>query len=215
MDNRLRTATLSLAAFAFLALGAAAPAPAQVMNDSPRWTVDASGGIGIPVGDVADLPIDDVGPAFNLGVGYFVSPRFAVTVDGGAEIYPGEFDVAPDVRFFHYNAGLEAQVTEPGASALDVTVNVAAGGTTWDTDGLTPPGGGANEFSSNYFTVNGGVHVGYAFADNVVAFADGQWYQQFTDEEETAQLADVSPDLQEGFSSASSVPLTVGLRFRL
>lgn len=43
----------------------------------------------------------------------------------------------------------------------------------------------------------------------------GQWYQQFTDEEETARLAEVSPELTEGFSSASSVPLTVGFKFKL
>lgn len=214
MDDRLRAATLSLTALAFLAFGAAGPAQAQMMGDSPQWTVDARGGIAIPTGDVSDLPIDDTGPAVGLGVGYRLSSRFAITADGSAEFYTGEFDGAPSIRFLHYNGGLEADVTQ-AQSALDVTVNVGAGATTWDTDALTPPGGGDNEFSATYFTVNGGLQVGYAFASNATFFASGQWYQQFADEEETARLAKISPDLNEGFDSASSVPLTAGFKFRL
>lgn len=215
MDSRFRTATLSLAAFTFLALGAAAPAQAQTMGDAPDWTVDARGGIAIPMGDVADLPIEDTGPALGLGVGYYLSPRLAVRGEGSAELYTGDFNTAPDVRFVHYNLGLEAQVTEPGQSPFAVIVNLGAGATAWDTDALGGSGGGPEEFRATYFTVNGGLKLGYNFASNATVFVAGDWYQQFTDEEETQRLARVSPDLDQGFDSASSVPLTLGFKFGL
>lgn len=215
MRSRLRSYSVSLAAFAFLAVGAASPAQAQMAEDSPQWTVDARGGVAVPAGDLADLPLDDVAPALGLGVGYHLTPRIAIRADGAAEFYTGEQDFAPDVRFFHYNAGLEFDVIKPGQGPWDLTANVAGGGTTWDTDAGTGPGGGPGEFSETYFSVNGGLKVGYDVASYVNAYVGGQWYLQFTDEEETRVLAEVSPDLSEGFDSASSVPLYVGLKFKL
>lgn len=215
MCSRLRTTALSLAGLAFLVLGGASPAAAQMAGESPQWTVDAQGGLAVPTGDVSDLPIEDTGPAFSLGVGYHLSPRFVVKGQGGAEVFTGDFDGAPDVRFLHYNAGLEVELTPPGESPLDVLANVGGGGTTWDTDALAGPGGGPSEFTATYFTVNAGVKVGYAFASNASVFVGGEWYQQFTDEAETQRLVKVSPDLSEGFSSATSVPITLGLKFRL
>lgn len=212
MDSKLGTVALSFATFILLALGAASPSQAQMM-DSPQWTVDGRGGLTLPTGDVSDLAIESTGVALDIGVGYHLTPRFVVRADGGAEFFRGSFSNAPNIRFFHYNAGVEAELTRPDGGPLDVTVNVAGGFSKWDTERAVPVSGGT--FSETYPTFNGGVQVGYDVAPNLNLFLSGQWYQQFTDEDETAPLAEISPDLDGGFSSASSLPISLGLRLKL
>lgn len=200
----IRNAALSLAALAVLALSAAAPARAQTTVDSPKWTVDGRAGVGIATGDLADLPIDDVGPTFGVGIGYYLSPRIAIRADGDLEIFSGEAAAsptngageAPDLNLWHYNAGLEVELTRPGASAWDVTANVGGGATTMD----------AGDTETN-FTANGGLKLGYDVSRAANVFVGGQWYLQFVDEE--------GDTTQDSSDTLSSIPLYAGLKLKL
>lgn len=217
--DTVRRTLLALGAMAFLTAGAAAPAQAQVLlEDSPNWTVDGRGGIAVPVGDLSDLPIESVGPTFGVGVGYYVHPRVAVRVDGDVELYSGD-DMAgggtgPDVNLWHYNAGLELELTRPDAGPWDLTANLGGGATTWDTDPFTT-GAGTDDLSETYFTANGGLKLGYDVSSSANVFVGGQWYLQFTDEDDTRALASLTPELNQGFDTASSFPLYAGLKLKL
>ena len=189
MMNQARSALAALGAVAVLTLTTAAPATAQGMaGESPRLTFDARGGMSVPTGSVSDLA--DVGPTFGLGVGYNVHPRVTIRADGdvemlgGAELSGGM--TAPDVNLWHYNLGVEVELTPPAARRWDVTANLAGGATTWDTDEFA---GATDGFSETYFTGNGGLKFAYMVARNVNVFVGGQWYLQFTDEAETLPLA--------------------------
>ncbi len=214
MKNELRTLS-ALAIMFLMGAGLASPTWAQGMSEDPAWTLDARGGISVPAGDLADLPIDDVGPSFGAGVGYHLTPRLALRADGDVELFSGESEGgtvgAPDINLWHYNAGVDFELTRPGAGPWDVTVNVAGGATTWDTDSFSAGTGATQELSETYFTANGGLRAGYDLNRSVSVFLGGQWYLQFTDEEDTQALASLTPELSEGFDSASSIPLYAGL----
>lgn len=210
--NTIGRTFAALGAAVLLALGTAAPGAAQGMDDS-GWSVDGRAGVTVPTGDLADLNVADVGPAGGLGVGYEVHPRVTITADGAFELLPGDSPagdaLAPDIRLYHYNAGVEVELTPPETGRFDVTASVAGGATTWDTDEFTANGTGA-ELSETYLTANGGLEAGYQVSRSVNAFVGGQWYMQFTDEAETAPLAQTA-DLSEGFDRASTIPVYAGL----
>lgn len=216
MNSAARTIAATAAALGFLMVGTV-PAQAQgMMDEGPTWTMDGRGGIAVPAGDFADLAIDDVGPTFGLGVGYYVHPRVAIRIDGDVDLFSGDElaggATGPDITLFHYNAGAEVELTPPGASPWDVTANVGAGATTWDTDSFTV-GTVSEELSETYFTANGGLKVGYDVHRNVTVFLGGQWYLQFTDEADTQPLAELA-GLTEGFDSASTIPIYAGLKLK-
>lgn len=216
----LRRALVALGAVALLTLGTAAPGAAQGM-DASKWTLDGRAGAALPTGEVADLNIDDLGFAGNLGVGYRVHPRVTVRADGGYEQFSGDAigqvppgsALAPTLRLFHYTAGVEVELTPPEASRFDVTASVAGGATTWDTDEFTSDGT-RTDFSETYLTANGGLEVGYQVSRTATVFLGGQWYMQFTDETETQPLAGTA-GLSEGFDTASTVPLYAGIELTL
>lgn len=211
MDSRWAkwgTVALAFTAFAYLGLATAPAVQAQMADQPSSWTVNAQGGVAIPTGDIADLPIDTPGVGVGLGLAYRLTPRFAIRADGGAEFYGGSFTDAPSIRFFRAGLGLDAEVTPPGR-ALDVTVNVGGGLTKWDTERAVPTPSSA--FTESYPTFNGGLRVGYDLGSGINAYARAEYYMQLTDEEETAPLADLSTDLTGGFGTASSIPVTLGL----
>lgn len=207
----VRTVLAGIAALGFLAVGAV-PAQAQGMMDgSSTWSVDGRGGIAMPVGDFSDLAIDDLGLAFGLGVAYNVHPRVAIRADGDVEMYGGSTveeglgGTGPDISLFHYNAGVEVELTRP-SGPWSVSANVGGGATTWDTDDFFTQDG-ATEVSETYFTGNGGLRVGYEAARNVNVFLGGQWYMQFGDEAVLSQLPDAAPD----FETVNSLPIQAGV----
>ena len=211
-SESVRRTFLALGAVALLALGTAAPGAAQGMDGSP-WVVDGRAGASVPAGDMADLNIDDVGLNAGLGVGYRVHPRVTVRADGLFERFSGDSPagdaLAPSLELYHYNAGVEVELTPPQTGRFDVTASVAGGATTWDTDEFTADGSQA-ELSETYLTASGGLEAGYRVTRTLNVFLGGQWYLQFTDEAETRGLAQTA-GLSEGFDTASTIPVYAGL----
>jgi len=208
----VRSVLAAIAALGFLAAGSV-PAQAQgMMDDGPTWSVDGRGGIAMPVGDFSDLAIDDVGLTFGAGFAYHVHPRVAIRADGDVEMYGGSTveeglgGTGPDISLWHYNAGVQVELTRPGAGPLSVSANLGGGATTWDTDDFFIQDG-ATEISETYFTGNGGLRVGYEATRNVSVFLDGQWYMQFGDDAVLSQL----PDAPSDFETVNSLPLRAGV----
>lgn len=200
----------TLAASAFLALAFPADADAQ-----GRFSFSGQGGIAVPAGDLADFT--EVGPAFGGGIAYWFSPRVAIRADVDASLLNGKDSEGtgpegPDASLLHYNAGLQVNLTNPDATPWNFMLNVGGGASTLDVDDVE---GVLTDFSETYFALNGGLGIGYDLSQNLSIFVDGQWYLTFTDEEDTAVFADINPEVDpEGFSTASDIPLTLGIRVR-
>lgn len=217
-----RVSTIAATAAGALLLAGLADGAAAQAADQP-WVVEGRGGISVPAGDLAD--VFDVGPTFGGGVGYKVHPRVTLRVDGDVGILSGSDELAtaaeaPDTRLWHYNGGVEVELTQPGASRWDVTANLAGGGTTFSSDDFEPAvtnpvtGETVTDFSETYFTANGGLKIGYDVTPSVNVFAGGQWYLAFTDEEDTAVFSALSPSEIDAFDTASEIPITAGVRVK-
>lgn len=206
-----------------LALLAWSPAQAQMNGQDAvgTWSVEGRGGIGFPVGDLADVA--DLGPAFGAGVAYRVHPRVRLRADGdlellsGADVPAGDTPV-PDVTAWHFSGGAEVDVLPP-ARRLGLSVHVGGGATVYDTEAFAEtvfnPATGEPEadFNATYATVTGGVNVSYPVTRRVDAFLGGQVYYSFADAEETALFSVFTPAVSEqGFDKAWSIPVRAGVR---
>lgn len=226
MTHRTRTLGAALAlAFVVALAPVEAEAQGMMMDDGSALSVDARGGIAVPVSDLGDIA--DVGPTVGVGIAYRVHPRVSIRADGDLDLYGGadfeaasaEQPAAPDLSLWHFSGGLEFDVTRPDASRWNVTVNAGAGATTIDTDpfvggAVDNPETGQSELSFNetYFTANGGVKIGYAVNEMLDVYGGAQWYLSFADEQDTAVFVGLSPTEVNAFDTVSSVPLTLGLR---
>lgn len=218
MRQRMSAIMATAVGAAMLLLGLPGGAAAQAV-DRP-WVLEGRGGISVPAGELAD--VFDVGPSFGVGVGYRVHERVTLRVDGdvgllnGADLATGA--EAPDTRLWHYNGGVEFEITEPNRSPWSLTANLGAGATTISGDDFAAPltnpvtGETVDDFSETYFTANGGLRVGYAVSPSLDVFAGGQWYLAFADEDDTAVYSVLSPSEIDAFDTASEIPIVVGLR---
>lgn len=228
MTNRTRNLGAALALALAVAL---APVEAQgqgmMMDDGSALSVDARGGIAVPVSELGDVA--DVGPTVGIGVAYRVHPRVSIRADGDLDLYGGaDFDAvsaeqpaAPDMTLWHFSGGVAFDVTAPNAARWDVDVEAGAGATTVDTDSFV---GGAVEnpeteelqidFNQTYFTAHGGVKIGYAVNEMLDVYGGARWYLSFADEQDTAVFSALSPTEVNAFDQISSVPLTLGLRLK-
>lgn len=219
---RKRLATIGATALAAMLLAGLPEGAAAQAVDQP-WVLEGRGGISVPAGNLAD--VFDVGPGLGAGIGYRVHPRVALRIDGDVGILSGADDLAtgteaPDTRLWHYNGGVEFELTPPEASRWEVTANLAGGATTFSGDDFAQPltnpvtGETVTDFSETYFTANGGLKVGYDISPSVNVFAGGQWYLAFTDEDDTAVFSALSPSEIDAFDTASEIPIVVGLKAR-
>lgn len=210
--------TATIFAAALFLTAAPADASAQAVDDP--WVIEGRGGISVPAGDLAD--VYDVGPSFGAGIGYRVHPRVTLRLDGDVSILGGA-DLttgaeAPDTRLWHYNGGVEVELTPPAESRWGVTLNLAGGATTFASDDFAEPltnpatGESVTDFANTYFSGNGGLKVGYAVSPSVDVYVGGQWHLAFTDEEDTAVFSQLSPTEIQAFDTASEIPVVAGVR---
>jgi len=209
--------TAALAALVFV--GAPAAASAQ---DGSGFSVDARGGIAIPVSDMADLV--DAGPTMGASVRYRVHPRVDARIDGELDILSGldEGDQAatPDVELWRALAGVGVRILGAG-SPVDVSAHVEGGLTSYNTavfpDVVFDPASGdpVGDFAETYPTVAGGLEVGYPVVSTMNLSADvvarGSWTMMFTDDEETAIFSQIRSGAG-GFDQGTTVPVTLGLK---
>lgn len=196
-----------VALLAFLPMGLEA-------QDQKRFRVDGHGGVVLPTGDLADS--HDVGPTAGIGLAYRIHPRIALRADGAidwlqtAELSNGV--TTPDLRLWHYNAGVEFDMLPQRIEHWSLTTNVGAGATTFDMDELQLMGETGADFSETYFSVNGGAEVGYNVNRYLEFFLGAQTNVMFADEQDTAFLNDVGSEL-DGFGTVVSLPIYAGASF--
>jgi hypothetical protein len=187
------------------------PADARAQG---RFSFDAHGGIAVPAGELSEFT--EVGPAFGVGIAYWLNPRVAVRADFNTSLLNGKDSDAtgpagPDADLLHVDVGLEYNLTGPEASPWTFAISGGAGASALEVDDVQ---GVLADFDETYFALNGGLRIAYELSRNVSIDFVGRWYLTFTDKEDTAlfsQFSDVDPD---GFSTASDIPLNLGIRIR-
>lgn len=195
--------------------------PAQAAAQQVGFAVDGFGGVALPTSNVND--IQDLGPAFGLGLEYEVTDRVFVRGSGGVEMFSGsdaadlseQLD-APDMTYIHYGAGIGFRLSPPDETNWDVSVSVEAGGTSVSTDdfpagAVTPEG--ETDFSNTYFSISPGLRVGYLFADRFNLFFRSQPWFALADKEDTAVFAQFDEGIDaDGFEDIYSLPVTAGVQ---
>ncbi len=151
-------------------------------DDDPRVKFDVRAGGTFPAGQLSD--ISDPGFTAGLGIGFHLTPRVALRADGDAS-FLGQVDdqdfgegledfFGADFTLWHYNAGIQFNLTDPRTPGPSFQVELGAGATTME------PGDDAPDLSSNTsFTAHGGLTVGTRPSDNVNLFLRGKTYAIF------------------------------------
>lgn len=223
MHTRRSSGIVAVAAALCLALAGGASA------QEPPIDFDATGGVGLPVGDLADVA--DLGPAFGVGFNFGLTERLYLRAQGGAELYDGVDLGEPlgnegindlDLNLIHFQAGglYHLLPRDRGDSPLFVTLNGVVGATNLHVPRVaTSVGTDAVEFEISELYPSGaaGVSIGYALHEQVDLVVDGRGHVVLGDEEDTAELVqvvnDVVDDPVDGLGTMWSVPVTAGVRF--
>jgi hypothetical protein len=204
-----RSVWAGLVALAFLGM----PVPAFAQGQ--RLLVESHGGLAVPAARLADLT--DVGPSFGLGVAYEVAPRVSLFASGDLDLLDGA-DLgngtrAPDLRLWHYRAGVQLHLVRPEVSRWTVMADLGLGATTIDSERFAVAGED-RDFRETYFSTHGGIRFGYAFGPRVTGFLGGRVNLAFADEDETRVFADLNPEAVRAFDRAWTVPLLAGVNVR-
>jgi hypothetical protein len=161
-------------------------------------------GPSMPAADLAEIT-NDFGTALGAEVGLPLNRRLSVTVDGNVDMFNGATLAAPDMRLWHYGAGLDLETT-PRETPWSVVLSGGLNATTMDSDVFDPADADSGDFTQTYLGINTGVQVGYEINESVDLALRGATFFVFADEEETSVLTDLNGT--EAFGTAVTVPLT-------
>ena len=233
-----------LGAVAVLGLAFGNPLSAQAEDFGPDregfirysdifWSVDARGGISLPVGDLGDVA--DPGASLGAGWAYFLNPNFALRLDGNLDLWSGldaneqsadAIGESPDILRFSYFGGFEVHVTDPAEPGVQFSLNAGAGGVTFNSDQfgvdnfdatIPAPSPGAStsnaSFQDTYFALKGGARLGVTLSEIVGLFLSGEAHWMFLDDNDTAALAAFYG--QQPFDSGWAIPIQGGLRINV
>ncbi len=178
---------------------------------------DSEGGVAFPTSKLAKLT--DAGPSFGIKVGYQVHPRIAFNIMGDVDVLNGAELTgvrAPDMRLWHYGAGLEAGLLPANVKRWSIRTNLGLGATTFDSDEfVTGPGSSVGDFSHTYFTTTGGVKLGYAVNRKLTTYVSGKAHWMATNREDTEVLAALDPSKAKTFNNAWTFPVTAGFNLKI
>lgn len=199
------TATALLGCMMLLPASTAAqerPVPAEPIQpraETPTVKFDARAGAAFPAGDLADVA--DPGFTAGLGVGFFLSPRVVLRLDGDmsrlSDLNGNDFqqDVGDffegNLNLWHYNGGVEFNLVDPRTRNFDVLLSLGAGATTIDPNQPADPE--LEAFGTRTrFTANGSIGFGTRLGDNVGIQLRGTTYAIFLNDDDF-----LSGDLEE------------------
>jgi hypothetical protein len=218
-----------VAKLGFLAMGVALvgvglPRSAHAQEVGPQagpWTLEASGGIAVPVASLKDL--EKAGPAAGLGLAYWFTPRAAVRVDGSADFLKGRsasdagmLAAVPDMTLWNFLGGVELRITPPDASAFDLTADFEVGATSMhskDSPVFADNGYAGPNFSHTFATGQVGLRAAYWVSPRLDLFVDGQARLIGTSNGATRELVPFSTNVDPGgFEGALVFPIEAGLK---
>ncbi|HKK27345.1 MAG TPA: hypothetical protein VKB18_04630 [Gemmatimonadota bacterium] len=200
---------------AFVALLLPGPARAQVgtaVSVARNLSVEGRAGIGVPAGNLSDM--EDAGFSAGLGVSYRLADRIRVRADGDLETLLGKprptgLAAYPDLKLYHYGAGVDVELLRPILIPWRITAGVGAGATTFAFDDLTSGGVTVSPDKKTYLSTTGFARVGYSPMPLVDVFVQARAYLMFTSPED---FQAVGGDIGD---TTWSVPLQGGIALHL
>lgn len=213
-----RKTLVAVVAVALVALSV--PAVAQEGGETQRFSIEARSGFAFPAGELQNL----VDPGFTVGggLGFAFHRNFGVRADVDVGFLQEDHDLAgqalPPMNALNVNGGVEVAFDRPDFQdfPLTTTVNLGLGLTRLSVDDTFTHGVSAayNDFEHTYFTVNGGVKLGWQITETVNLFASGTSYLVFMSDKDTRILTE-DPNLAlaaDPFETAWIFPVTLGGR---
>ena len=188
---------------------AAAPALASAQSS---LEIEVRGGVASAVEELNHYT--DPGAIVGVGIGWRLSDRLALWADGDLEVMSEDLAgtvVLPSTYLWHTHGGLELGLVQSDTSPWYVQAKGGAGATIMDTERFFE---GGDDFLHTYFSVSGGLRIGYRYSERVDVGVLGQAFVTFAEETETAELAGLSP-LLTAFDQAVSFPAQAFLRLRM
>ena len=185
-----------------------------------KFMLESAGGIALPASRLADVA--DPGPNVGLQLGYSINRRLALNLLGDVDFLNGA-DVsagtqAPDMRLWHYGAGLEANLLRPvagrSANRWSLRANIGLGATTFNSDRFSA-GNAEQDFNHTYFTTGGGLRIGYAVTPRFTTYVGSRAYWMAMDKGDTEALAALNPAKIRPFDSGWTFPVTAGFSWRM
>lgn len=186
-----------------------------------KFTVESAAGITLPASSLGDIA--DPGPNVGLQLGYAVTRRLALNVIGDVDFLNGAGlsagAQAPDMRLWHYGAGLDASLLRPSGVARSpkrwsLRANIGVGATTFDSDKFSV-GAQERSFNHTYFTTGGGLRLGYSVSSRLNTYISSRAYWMAMDKNHTEALAALDPDKVRAFDSGWTFPVTAGFSLRM
>lgn len=198
-------------------------APAMAHAQDAKWSIDPRGGVTLPLGNLKN--IEKPGFAAGIGIAYWVMPRVAIRADLDVDAMAAKdrthagilVNDVPDVSLYSYTGGIEFRLTPPDQERYDVTLNVGAGASTFDTNSATAFGtdltGASTDFTHTYFSGVGMVKFGYKASSAVDLYLSGGLHWVKTKQADTQVFSAFSSNLPAaGFSSVLTFPVEFGVR---
>ena len=158
--------------------GTGAQTAGQAANSGPPFGVSVRAGFSHPKGDLGDLADD--GWLLGLALGWRVSPRVTVLVEGsledlepGGRILPDAPPLGgvlgPNVELWRVMAMASVELTDPAISRWEVAVQAGAGGTGVAADAFA----NGDAFTTVEPTLMAGLLAGYDVTRRLTLFARG------------------------------------------
>lgn len=205
------SSTASTAALLALGLAAAASSPASAQYAENRIDLEARAGIGLPAFDLAERA--DPGPAVGLELAYRLSERVSLVAGGDVELLEGASGAGPGpgrpgLTAWHYAAGLELGLLDPGSTYWRLDTGAGLGGSTYDAEGGR---------SRSAFSLYGSLELGYEVSPEADLFLGVRSWLAFAEQELEALPGPDGPsdDPLAGVDGAAwSFPVMAGVRLR-
>lgn len=181
-----------------------------------KISFEGQAGVAVPTGNLGTLT--DPGANLGLQVGYALSPRVALNLDGNVDLLNGARaaggETAPDLRLWRYGLGLAGDLLPSERWALVASAGAGVGRVS--SGSFTRPGSStAESLSETYFTSNAGLKLGYAVSPRVMTYVGARGFVTAADEADTEALASLDPTRFRAFGSAISVPVTLGMNIKV
>lgn len=224
MRSIVRAATtlfIAIAAVGLAAGGASAQPTGAGVTDG--WTVEAGGGIEIPLGIMSE--VQDLGPLAEAAAGYRVHPRVKLRAEGSLSFLQGSPAPSagrpmPNMTVYRALGGADVRLWSP-SSRLDVVASVGAGAATYDTEAYPEPvENPATEeveadFNQTWFTASGRLKVTYAPAARTRIFVAAGGRATLADADATAVFGVFDPAAgTRGTDAVWALPFGAGVQYR-
>lgn len=156
--------------------------PTSVAAQQGRTTVEFRLGLANPTQDLAGF--HEEGLALGVGIAHRIGHRVELRLEGALENFEpgaGRSELGgvkgPDANAWHLVVGLGIELTDPTATAWEVTVFAHAGMTYFDVD----ESAALPARTADAPTLNGGLTVGYDVTSSLSFFLRGELYLMMGD----------------------------------